>query len=38
MQEAMQSSFGVFRRDDSLQEGLKKLERLRDRLEQRHGR
>ncbi len=33
MQEAMQSSFGVFRQDDSLQEGLKKLEGLRDPLE-----
>jgi succinate dehydrogenase / fumarate reductase, flavoprotein subunit len=33
MQEAMQASFGVFRRDDSLQEGLKKLEGLRDPLE-----
>ncbi len=33
MQEAMQSSFGVFRREDSLREGLKKLEGLRDPLE-----
>jgi succinate dehydrogenase / fumarate reductase, flavoprotein subunit len=33
MQEAMQSSFGVFRRGDILQEGLKKLEALRDSLE-----
>jgi len=33
MQEAMQSSFGVFRQDDSLREGLKKLEGLRDPLE-----
>ncbi len=33
MQEAMQSGFGVFRRDDSLREGLKKLEGLRDPLE-----
>jgi succinate dehydrogenase / fumarate reductase flavoprotein subunit len=33
MQEAMQSSFGVFRQDDSLREGLKKLEDLRDPLE-----
>ena len=33
MQEAMQSSFGVFRQDDSLREGLKKLEDLRHRLE-----
>jgi succinate dehydrogenase / fumarate reductase flavoprotein subunit len=33
MQEAMQSGFGVFRREDSLQEGLKKLEGLRDPLE-----
>jgi len=32
MQEAMQSSFGVFRQDDSLREGLKKLEGLRDPL------
>src|ERR1700751_5206012 len=30
MQEAMQSSFGVFRQGDSLQEGLKKIEALRD--------
>src|SRR6185369_12074198 len=33
MQEAMQSGFAVFRRDDTLQEGLKKLESLRDPLE-----
>jgi succinate dehydrogenase / fumarate reductase flavoprotein subunit len=33
MQEAMQASFGVFRQDDSLREGLKKLEGLRDPLE-----
>src|SRR5271166_4273199 len=33
MQEAMQSSFGVFRRADILKEGLKKLEDLRDRLD-----
>ena len=29
MQKAMQSSFGVFRQDDSFREGLKKLEGLR---------
>src|SRR6201991_4860774 len=33
MQEAMQSGFGVFRRDDILQEGMKKLEELRDPLD-----
>jgi succinate dehydrogenase flavoprotein subunit len=33
MQEVMQSSFGVFRRGDTLQDGLKKLEALRDPLE-----
>ena len=33
MQETMQSSFAVFRRTDTLQEGLKKLEALRDPLE-----
>jgi len=33
MQEAMQSGFGVFRREDSLKEGLKKLQDLRDPLE-----
>ncbi len=33
MQETMQSSFAVFRRSDTLQEGLKKLEALRDPLE-----
>src|ERR1700749_3613853 len=33
MQEAMQSGFGVFRRDDTLQEGMKKLTDLRDPLE-----
>ena len=33
MQEAMQSSFGVFRRGDTLQEGLDKLAALRDPLE-----
>jgi succinate dehydrogenase / fumarate reductase flavoprotein subunit len=33
MQEAMQSGFAVFRRGDTLQEGLKKLEALRDPLE-----
>jgi succinate dehydrogenase / fumarate reductase flavoprotein subunit len=33
MQAAMQSSFGVFRQEDSLREGLKKLEGLRDPLE-----
>src|ERR1700760_832444 len=33
MQEAMQSSFGVFRQGDILQEGLKKIEALRDPLE-----
>jgi len=33
MQEAMQSSFGVFRQDDSLREGLKTLEGLRDPLQ-----
>jgi len=33
MQEAMQSSFGVFRRGDTLKEGLDKLQRLRDPLE-----
>src|SRR5882672_44619 len=33
MQEAMQSGFGVFRRDDTLQEGMKRLTDLRDPLE-----
>jgi succinate dehydrogenase / fumarate reductase, flavoprotein subunit len=33
MQEAMQSSFGVFRRADTLEEGVKKLEALREPLE-----
>src|ERR1700720_1773127 len=33
MQSAMQASFGVFRRGDTLQEGLKKLTALRDPLE-----
>src|SRR5258705_9687824 len=33
MQEAMQSGFGVFRREDTLQEGMKKLNDLRDPLE-----
>src|SRR4029077_9350721 len=33
MQEAMQTGFGVFRRDDTLQEGLKKLKALRDPLD-----
>jgi succinate dehydrogenase / fumarate reductase flavoprotein subunit len=33
MQEAMQSGFGVFRRADTLQEGLKKLEDLREPLD-----
>src|SRR5246500_4865336 len=33
MQEAIQSGFGVFRRDDSLREGMKKLTDLRDPLE-----
>src|SRR6267143_998399 len=33
MQEAMQSSFGVFRRGDILKEGLDKLAALRDPLE-----
>ena len=33
MQEAMQSSFGVFRRGDTLKEGLEKLQGLRDPLE-----
>jgi succinate dehydrogenase / fumarate reductase flavoprotein subunit len=33
MQEAMQSGFGVFRREDTLQEGMKKLTDLRDPLE-----
>jgi succinate dehydrogenase / fumarate reductase flavoprotein subunit len=33
MQEAMQSGFGVFRRDDSLREGMKKLTDLRGPLE-----
>jgi len=33
MQEAMQSGFGVFRREDTLQEGMKRLTDLRDPLE-----
>ena len=33
MQEAMQSGFAVFRREDTLQEGLKNLEALREPLE-----
>jgi succinate dehydrogenase flavoprotein subunit len=33
MQETMQSGFAVFRRDDTLREGLKGLEKLRDPLE-----
>jgi succinate dehydrogenase / fumarate reductase flavoprotein subunit len=33
MQEAMQSGFGVFRRGDTLEEGVKKLEALREPLE-----
>jgi succinate dehydrogenase / fumarate reductase, flavoprotein subunit len=33
LQEAMQSSFGVFRRGDTLKEGLEKLQALRDPLE-----
>src|SRR6266478_8680318 len=33
MQEAMQSGFGVFRRDDTLREGMKRLTDLRDPLE-----
>src|SRR6185369_1632700 len=33
MQETMQAGFAVFRRGDTLQEGLKKLEGLRDALE-----
>jgi succinate dehydrogenase / fumarate reductase flavoprotein subunit len=33
MQEAMQSSFGVFRRGDTLEEGVKKLAALREPLE-----
>jgi succinate dehydrogenase / fumarate reductase flavoprotein subunit len=33
MQEAMQSGFGVFRREDTLQEGMKRLNDLRDPLE-----
>lgn len=33
MQEAMQSGFAVFRRGDTLEEGLKKLEALREPLE-----
>jgi succinate dehydrogenase / fumarate reductase flavoprotein subunit len=32
MQEVMQTGFGVFRRGDSLQEGLNKLNALRDPL------
>ena len=38
MQEVMQSGFSVFRRGDTLKEGLDKLIALRGPLEQRHGR